>query len=175
MTATDFASLGLSEPVLLALRARNYATPTPIQARSIPHLLQGRDLLGIAQTGTGKTAAFSLPMLDLLVASGHRPRSRMPRALVLAPTRELALQVTDALRDFAKKLPVRVVTVYGGAAYGPQLQALRAETELSLRDKFSAQAYHDFILAQGLLPPAVLHKSVMDDFVAPKLKATAAN
>jgi len=79
MTQTDFPSLGLSEPILRALAARNYTTPTPIQARAIPHLLQGRDLLGIAQTGTGKTAAFALPMLQLLTAANRRPRPRYSR------------------------------------------------------------------------------------------------
>ncbi len=130
MTATDFASLGLSEAVLLALRARKYTTPTPIQARCIPHLLQGRDLLGIAQTGTGKTAAFSLPMLDLLMASGNRPRARMPRALVLAPTRELASQIAESCEAYGRNLPIKVAIVFGGVGQTPQVQALRRGVDI---------------------------------------------
>ncbi len=122
---TDFASLGLSEPLLRALAARNYSTPTPIQARSIPHLLQGRDLLGIAQTGTGKTAAFALPMLQLLTASNLRARPRMPRSLVLAPTRELATQIADSFEAYGRNLHQRVAIVFGGVGQQPQVQALK--------------------------------------------------
>jgi ATP-dependent RNA helicase RhlE len=125
MTANDFASLGLSEPLLRALVARKYTTPTPIQARSIPHLLQGRDLLGIAQTGTGKTAAFALPMLQLLTKSNHRPMSRMPRALVLAPTRELATQIADSFEAYGRHLNLSVTIVFGGVGQNPQVQALK--------------------------------------------------
>ncbi|MBM3962382.1 MAG: DEAD/DEAH box helicase [Planctomycetes bacterium] len=125
MTQTDFAALGLSEPILRALTARNYATPTPIQARAIPHLLQGRDLLGIAQTGTGKTAAFALPMLQLLTKSNLRPRPRQPRSLVLAPTRELATQIADSFEAYGKHLHQRVAIVFGGVGQSPQVQALQ--------------------------------------------------
>jgi ATP-dependent RNA helicase RhlE len=125
MTQTDFAALGLSEPILRALAARNYTTPTPIQARTIPHLLQGRDLLGIAQTGTGKTAAFALPMLQLLTKSNLRPRPRMPRSLVLAPTRELATQIADSFEAYGKHLHQRVAIVFGGVGQSPQVQALQ--------------------------------------------------
>ncbi|MBM3974649.1 MAG: DEAD/DEAH box helicase [Planctomycetes bacterium] len=125
MTQTDFPSLGLSEPILRALAARNYTTPTPIQARAIPHLLQGRDLLGIAQTGTGKTAAFALPMLQLMTAANRRPRSRCPRALVLAPTRELATQIAESFEAYGKHLHQRVAIVFGGVGQTPQVQALQ--------------------------------------------------
>jgi ATP-dependent RNA helicase RhlE len=125
MTQTDFPSLGLSEPILRALAARNYTTPTPIQARAIPHLLQGRDLLGIAQTGTGKTAAFALPMLQLLTAANRRPRPRYPRALVLAPTRELATQIADSFEAYGKHLHQRVAIIFGGVGQSPQVQALQ--------------------------------------------------
>jgi ATP-dependent RNA helicase RhlE len=125
MTQTDFAALGLSEPILRALAARNYTTPTPIQARAIPHLLQGRDLLGIAQTGTGKTAAFALPMLQLLTKSNLRPRPRQPRSLVLAPTRELATQIADSFEAYGKHLHQRVAIVFGGVGQSPQVQALQ--------------------------------------------------
>ncbi len=124
MTAQDFASLGLSEQLLRALAARNYTTPTPIQARTIPHLLQGRDLLGIAQTGTGKTAAFALPMLQLLHAANRRPRPKHPRALVLAPTRELATQIAESCDAYGKHLHLRGTIVFGGVGQNPQVQAL---------------------------------------------------
>jgi ATP-dependent RNA helicase RhlE len=123
-TVSDFASLGLSEQLVRAVAARNYTTPTPIQARSIPHLLQARDLLGIAQTGTGKTAAFALPMLQLLHGKNRRPRPKFPRALVLAPTRELATQIADACVDYGKHFHLRVAIVFGGVGQNPQVQAL---------------------------------------------------
>jgi len=90
---TGFAKLGLSEPLLRAIVEKGYLDPTPIQEQAIPVVLMGRDVLGSAQTGTGKTASFTLPMLDIL--SGSRARARMPRALILEPTRELALQVAE--------------------------------------------------------------------------------
>ena len=90
---TNFTDLGLTAPLLKALAAEGYEIPTPIQAQAIPHLLEGRDLLGIAQTGTGKTAAFALPMLQYLAAKATRPEPRTCRALILSPTRELAAQI----------------------------------------------------------------------------------
>jgi ATP-dependent RNA helicase RhlE len=130
MTATDFRSLGLSEPLLRALEARDYTTPTPIQARAIPHLLDERDLLGIAQTGTGKTAAFALPMLQLLAQHRHRPAPRQPRALVLAPTRELATQIADSFKAYGANLGLRVSVIFGGVGQHPQVQALRAGIDI---------------------------------------------
>ncbi len=118
---SPFAELALDPRLLEALDALGFEEPTPIQAEAIPALLEGRDVIGRARTGSGKTAAFGLPLLER-VKDGAGP----VRALVLTPTRELALQVTEALRGFAKRLPVRMVTVYGGAAYGPQLKALAA-------------------------------------------------
>ncbi|MFN6194230.1 MAG: DEAD/DEAH box helicase, partial [Planctomycetota bacterium] len=118
-------ALGLSEPILRALAARNYTTPTPIQARAIPHLLQGRDLLGIAQTGTGKTAAFALPMLQRLHQANRRANPKLPRALVLAPTRELATQIADSFEAYGKHLHQRVAIVFGGVGQSPQVQALQ--------------------------------------------------
>ncbi|MBL8738371.1 MAG: DEAD/DEAH box helicase, partial [Planctomycetes bacterium] len=120
----DFASLGLAEPLLKALAAKNYSSPTPIQARCIPHLLQGRDLLGIAQTGTGKTAAFALPMLQLLHAANRRAKPRLPRALILAPTRELATQIADSCDAYGKHLHLRGTVVFGGVGQNPQVTAL---------------------------------------------------
>jgi ATP-dependent RNA helicase RhlE len=112
----NFAQLGLAEPLVRALEAKGYTTPTPIQQQSIPTLLEGRDLLGIAQTGTGKTAAFVLPSIDRLVASNVRPNPRQCRMLVLAPTRELAAQIADNARLYSKGSRLRVVTVFGGTS-----------------------------------------------------------
>jgi ATP-dependent RNA helicase RhlE len=112
----QFNQLGLSETVLAALAAKGYSEATPIQAKSIPSLLEGRDLLGIAQTGTGKTAAFMLPSIDRLVASNKRAQPRGCRMLVLAPTRELASQIADQARHYAKGTKLSVATVFGGTS-----------------------------------------------------------
>jgi ATP-dependent RNA helicase RhlE len=111
-----FKELGLSETVLAALAAKGYTEATPIQAQSIPALLEGRDLLGIAQTGTGKTAAFMLPSIDRLIASGKRPQPRGCRMLVLAPTRELAAQIADNAKHYASGTGLRIATVFGGTS-----------------------------------------------------------
>jgi ATP-dependent RNA helicase RhlB len=124
VSTVTFADLGLSEPLLRALSAANYATPTPIQARSIPALLSGRDVLGVAQTGTGKTAAFALPVLQLLAEKNERPVSRSPRALVLAPTRELAVQIARGFDTYGRGLGLKLCTVVGGLAYGRQIETL---------------------------------------------------
>src|SRR3954470_10089907 len=97
---TLFSDLGLIEPIFRAVSAEGYTTPTPIQARTIPALLQGRDVLGIAQTGTGKTAAFALPVLQHLAAQNKRAEPKSPRALVLAPTRELAVQIARSFDTY---------------------------------------------------------------------------
>ena len=128
--ANDFAGLGLSEPLLRALEARDYTVPTPIQAKAIPPLLEGRDLLGIAQTGTGKTAAFALPILQILDGLRHRPRPRMPRALVLAPTRELATQIGESFRAYGSFLRLQTAIVFGGVGQNPQVQALRRGVDI---------------------------------------------
>ena len=112
---THFSDLGLSRPLLDALAAKNYSTPTPIQRDAIPVVLSGRDLLGIAQTGTGKTAAFMLPALDRLIASSKgRTTPRQARMLVLAPTRELAAQIADSARTYAKGQNISVGVIFGG-------------------------------------------------------------
>ena len=125
-----FADLALSDELLGALRARGYESPTPIQAEAIPHLLQGRDLLGVAQTGTGKTGAFALPMLDLLSENRRRPRARRPRALVLTPTRELASQIDDSFRTYGKNLPTRSAVIFGGVGQSRQVEALRRGVDI---------------------------------------------
>jgi len=121
----SFSELALVEPIQRALHAENYETPTPIQAQAIPHLLAGRDLLGIAQTGTGKTAAFALPILQQLAANRvAAPRNSM-RALVLTPTRELALQIADSFRAYGRHMGLRTAVIFGGVSQGPQVDALR--------------------------------------------------
>ena len=119
-----FETLGLSQPVVQALALKGYDSPTPIQAQAIPTVLTGRDLLGIAQTGTGKTAAFMLPSIDRLVAANRRPAPRTCRMLVLAPTRELAGQIAVSARDYARFAHLKVATVFGGTSIGRNKQDL---------------------------------------------------
>ncbi len=121
---TQFSDLGLVETLLRALREEGYTTPTPIQAQSIPPLLQGRDLLGIAQTGTGKTAAFALPIIQRLLANPQRAEPGYVRALVLAPTRELAAQIAESFRAYGRFARIQVACIVGGVSLGPQRQAL---------------------------------------------------
>src|SRR3954452_316540 len=113
-----FSKLGLSEKVLGAIAAAGYPTPTPIQEQAIPHVLQGRDVLGIAQTGTGKTAAFVLPMLTRLEQG--RARARMPRTLILEPTRGLAAQVANHFEKYGAKHKLNVALLIGGVSFGDQ-------------------------------------------------------
>ena len=115
-----FKALNLSDSVLRGVQAAGYTDPTPIQLRAIPVVLGGGDLIGSAQTGTGKTAAFALPVLTRL--NKHNPR---PRVLVLEPTRELAAQVETAFRDFARFTDIRTVAVFGGVGMDPQTRALK--------------------------------------------------
>ncbi|HAI30445.1 MAG TPA: DEAD/DEAH box helicase [Thalassospira sp.] len=127
---TQFSELGLAEPVLRALAQEGYDAPTPIQEQSIPSLLEGKDLLGIAQTGTGKTAAFALPILDRLSKSETRTPKGACRVLVLAPTRELAAQIGDSFRAYGRFLNVRTAVVVGGVAPGPQIKAINPGVEV---------------------------------------------
>ena len=121
-----FADLGLPQSILDAVNQIGFVTPSPIQQETIPHLLEGRDVLGMAQTGSGKTAAFSLPLLSKI-----DPNARHPQMLVMAPTRELAIQVADACEQFTKNMKgVRVVTVYGGQRYDIQLRALKQGSQV---------------------------------------------
>ena len=119
-----FSDLGLAEPLLRALEAKGYSDPTPIQTQAIPALLQGRDILGIAQTGTGKTAAFSLPSLHRLAANPKARNNAACRMLVLSPTRELAAQIAENMRGYAKYLNLSVQCVFGGIPVGKQARAL---------------------------------------------------
>lgn len=124
MTITSFADLGVAEPLQRALHTENYHTPTPIQAQAIPLLLAGKDLLGVAQTGTGKTAAFALPILQQLAARRERAGRGAARALILAPTRELAIQIGDAIRTYGRHLGLRHTVIVGGVGQQPQVRAL---------------------------------------------------
>ena len=119
-----FESLGLDRPILDALALQGYATPTPIQAQAIPEILKGRDVVGIAQTGTGKTAAFTLPLLHRLMSNRIPARPNSVRVLVLSPTRELASQIEKAVRSYGAKLPLKSATVMGGVSMRPQRQKL---------------------------------------------------
>ncbi len=119
-----FANLALVEPLLRAVRAENYQTPTPIQAQAIPHLLAGRDLLGIAQTGTGKTAAFALPILQRLGAVRMNPPRNSARALILTPTRELAAQIAESFQSYGRHMALRTGVIFGGVPQRPQVQML---------------------------------------------------
>src|SRR5271170_6815730 len=117
-----FNELGLSEKVLKAVEASGYDTPTPIQEQAIPHVLQGRDVLGIAQTGTGKTASFTLPMINALAAG--RAKARMPRSLILEPTRELAAQVEASFEVYGKYHKLNTVLLIGGESMADQTKKL---------------------------------------------------
>ena len=123
----SFSELGVAEPLCRVLAARNYDNPTPIQARAIPLLLQGRDIVGVAQTGTGKTAAFALPILQLLGTPGGR---RGPRALILAPTRELAIQIADGFKAYGANTKLRLAVIFGGVSQRGQVEKLRRGVDI---------------------------------------------
>ena len=125
MTITSFDGLALSDSLLRAIREQGYTTPTPIQAEAIPPLLAGRDLLGIAQTGTGKTAAFALPILDTFARRPRPAVGRKPAVLVLTPTRELASQISESFANYGKHLHLRQAVVFGGVGQGQQVKALQ--------------------------------------------------
>ncbi|TMK31943.1 MAG: DEAD/DEAH box helicase, partial [Alphaproteobacteria bacterium] len=122
----SFEHLALVEPIRRALKDEGYAVPTPIQAQAIPQLLAGRDLLGIAQTGTGKTAAFALPILQRLAASRGQAglQRKTARCLVLTPTRELALQIGDSFRAYGRHLGLRSLVIFGGVGQNPQVAGM---------------------------------------------------
>ncbi len=121
---SNFQSLNLISPILKALESKGYTTPTPIQAQAIPHLLEGKDLLGIAQTGTGKTAAFALPILNNLAKNRCEVKPKRMRALILTPTRELASQIVDNIEAYGKSLGLKYAVIFGGVGENPQITAL---------------------------------------------------
>src|SRR5271154_6530071 len=118
----SFADLGLGPEILKAVEEAGYTVPTPIQVQAIPVVLMGRDVLGVAQTGTGKTAGFTLPMIDIL--SGSRARARMPRSLILEPTRELALQVAENFVQYGKYVKLNHALIIGGESMSEQKDVL---------------------------------------------------
>ena len=123
-TPVSFTDLGVIEPIRRALEAEGYTTPTPIQTQAIPSLIAGRDLLGIAQTGTGKTAAFAVPIMQRLVGNPARPTPRSVRALILTPTRELAAQIGDSFRTYGRYVGLRHALVFGGVGQKPQVDSI---------------------------------------------------
>ena len=118
----NFTELGLSKPVLRALDEKGYDTPTPIQGEAIPHVLDGRDVLGCAQTGTGKTAAFAIPIIERLLPHGARQHIRV---LIVTPTRELAIQIQENLEAYGRHTPLRSTVIFGGVGQNPQVRALK--------------------------------------------------
>jgi ATP-dependent RNA helicase RhlE len=130
LTHTTFTALGLSEPLLRAIETRKFEMPTPIQADAIPPLLANKDLLGVAQTGSGKTAAFALPILQHLATQQIRPAPFVARALILAPTRELALQIDETVRALSINLRLRTVVIIGGASRFKQVEAMRRGADI---------------------------------------------
>ena len=129
-TISSFAQLDIIDPIRRALASEGYSVPTPIQAQAIPLLLAGRDLLGCAQTGTGKTAAFAIPILTRLAGSPRREGLRGPRALILAPTRELASQIGESFATYGRYLSLRQVVVFGGVGQKPQVDGIRRGAEI---------------------------------------------
>ena len=130
MTETTFSGLGLVEPIARALAAENYTTPTPIQVQAIPALLAGRDLLGMAQTGTGKTAAFTCPLLQKLTANRKQAGPRACRTLILAPTRELAIQIDESIRTYSAYVSVRHTVITGGVPQRRQVRAMQRGVDI---------------------------------------------
>ncbi len=127
---TQFTDFGLATPILEALASEGYVTPTPIQVQAIPHVLQGRDLLGLAQTGTGKTAAFALPILHRLSTDSRARERRACRCLVLTPTRELASQIAESFRVYGRSLGLTVAVVYGGVPIRAQMRTLERGVDI---------------------------------------------
>jgi len=130
MERTTFNDLGLIEPILKALQAEGYTHPTPIQEQAIPHLTKGRDLLGCAQTGTGKTAAFAIPILQELHAKGPQGAKRAIRTLILTPTRELAIQIGESFAAYGRNLQIRHTVIFGGVGQKPQTDALQRGVDI---------------------------------------------
>lgn len=153
-----FAALGLREPILRAVGTEGYRTPTPIQVQAIPHVMRGQDLLACAQTGTGKTAAFALPLLHRLSEPGRSRRSG-PRVLVLAPTRELALQIAESFTVYGSNLPHRCTAIFGGVSQGAQVAALRRGVDVLVATPGRLLD----LMSQGCVPLADVETLVLDE------------
>ena len=126
----QFTSLNIVEPILKSLQEEGYTTPTPIQAQAIPIVLQGTDLLGCAQTGTGKTAAFAIPILQLLSANKHNEKRRLIRALIVTPTRELAIQIDESFKAYGRYTGLKSTVIFGGVGQTPQVNALKIGVDI---------------------------------------------
>ncbi|MFM1821194.1 MAG: hypothetical protein RLZZ402_1553, partial [Bacteroidota bacterium] len=126
----SFESLHLIEPILKALKEEGYTNPTPIQAQSIPIVLRGTDLLGCAQTGTGKTAAFTLPIIQLLEENKSFQKNKKIRALIVTPTRELAIQIGESFRAYARHTDLKYAVIFGGVGQSPQVSAIRSGADV---------------------------------------------
>ena len=164
---SGFASLTLVPELCHALAGLGYEEPTPIQQAAIPPLLAGRDLVGQAATGTGKTAAFALPVLQRVQAGGGQAE---PLALVLVPTRELAMQVSEAVRSYGRDTGVRVLPVYGGQPIGRQLRALDRGIDVVVATPGRALDH----IARGTLDLSDLEVVVLDEAAASRLSSTRA-
>jgi ATP-dependent RNA helicase RhlE len=156
---TSFADLHLSEPLLRALAEEGYTEPTPIQLGSIPHLLAGRDLLGLAQTGTGKTAAFALPILHRLAERRVQPPLRGARVLVLAPTRELASQIDDSFAAYARHMRLSHTVIFGGVGQGRQVEAIKRGVDVLV----AAPGRLLDLMGQGYVDLSQLEVLVLDE------------
>src|SRR5216117_873309 len=154
-----FTALGLGPNISKAVREAGYTEPTPIQSKAIPAVLRGRDVIGIAQTGTGKTAAFVLPILQRLSTHGSKMGRRGLRALIVAPTRELVVQIEENVRKYARHLRIRIATVYGGVGEQPQIAALRAGTEIVI----ATPGRLIDLMGQGHVDFSLLEVAVLDE------------
>jgi ATP-dependent RNA helicase RhlE len=183
---TDFSGLKLAQPILRAVTDEGYDTPTPIQQKAIPPLLEGSDLIGLAQTGTGKTAAFALPILHRLAAQETKAVSARPRILVLAPTRELAGQIGDSFKTYGRHLKCRTAVVFGGVSIRPQIQALARGVhvliatpgrllDLMNQRKVTLDAVEVFVLdeADRMLDMGFVHDVKKIEAALPKQRQTA--
>ena len=153
-----FQELNLSQPLLRAVAQAGYQTPSPIQAGAIPPVLNGQDLMGCAQTGTGKTAAFALPMLDRLAANPPRKKGAV-RALILTPTRELALQIGESFALYGKYLPLRCAVIFGGVGQAPQVEALKKGVEILV----ACPGRLNDLIGQGFVDLAGVEIFVLDE------------
>ncbi|MFZ9521149.1 MAG: DEAD/DEAH box helicase [Silvanigrellaceae bacterium] len=155
----SFADLKLIEPLLKSVSRSGYTHPTPIQMKVIPHLLQGKDLLGIAQTGTGKTAAFSLPLLQNIAQNPKRMAPRQVRVLVLAPTRELAIQVHESFQTYGANLRIKLALAFGGVSQNPQVQSLSGGVDVLVATPGRLLD----LLSQGHVSLAAVESFVLDE------------
>lgn len=152
-----FQELGLNEPILRALADQGYEQPSPIQAKAIPPALTGRDVLGCAQTGTGKTCAFAAPILQQL--SGRKAQGRPIRALILTPTRELALQIQESFEAYGKYLPLRSTVIFGGVGQAPQVEAIRKGVDILI----ACPGRLNDLIGQGHIDLSNLEVFVLDE------------